>query len=80
MDITLTQILHRLLPDIEWLMNDNDLSTLTILSPNVAKPTQNQVDAMLQIIEQEIKDTANAKSALLNRLGITEDEAKLLLA
>jgi|688.fasta_scaffold431122_2 hypothetical protein len=30
--------------------------------------------------EQALKDAEIAKAALLNRLGITEDEAKLLLA
>lgn len=30
--------------------------------------------------EQTLKDAEIAKAALLNRLGITEDEAKLLLA
>lgn len=80
MDITLTQILHRLLPDIEWVMNDDDLSTLTILTEGVSKPTQSQVNQMRQTITNERQQAVEAKTALLNRLGITEEEAKLLLS
>lgn len=79
MEITLVEILHRLLPEVEWVMNDYDLETLTIITPNVAKPTQEQIDQMRNTILTERQQAADAKANLLSRLGITEDEARLLL-
>jgi hypothetical protein len=38
-----------LLPNVEWvLQNSNDLTTLRILTPNVAAPTQADVDNWIQ--------------------------------
>jgi hypothetical protein len=49
-----------------------------------AQPTDKEIQAALkacQLVEAaEIKSNATAKSALLTKLGITEDEAKLLLS
>lgn len=39
----------------------------------------NKGTAEFNAMQAEIANKASAKSALLNRLGITEDEAKLLL-
>ena len=39
-----------------------------------------QLDASLETAVEEEQQTKSAKAALLERLGITEDEAKLLLA
>jgi len=79
MDIELTQILHRLLPNIEWVMNDDDLSTLVILTPNVSNPTVEDVQSMRQQMENELMQIENQRQELLARLGITQEEAKLLL-
>ena len=49
-------------------MNDEELTQYEIDKANVAAKAQAEVDAV------------QAKAALLNRLGITEEEAKLLLA
>ena len=55
----------------------------TWLSPT-PKPTQEELDALwdptLAAIEQEKADKAAARQALLDRLGITADEARMLLA
>lgn len=80
MEITLVEILHRLLPEIEWVMNDYDFETLTIITPNVVKPTQEQINAMRSTIIAERQQAADTKASLLAKLGITEDEAKLLLS
>lgn len=63
--------------DVETIMDfdDNDLAQLEI------DKTEN--DKINAIIAAEIKDRADkadAKSALLIKLGLTEDEAKLLLS
>jgi hypothetical protein len=46
--------------------------------------TQSELDAELKVIESKLQAEAEAKAAekaaLLDRLGITEEEAKLLLA
>jgi hypothetical protein len=49
-------------------MNDEELAQYEIDKANVAAKAQAEVDAV------------QAKAALLDRLGITEEEAKLLLA
>ncbi len=67
----------------EWTLDGDDYAGLTWLS-NSTKPTKAQLDKLWEstladiAAEQEAK--AEAKAALLARLGITEDEAKLLLA
>jgi len=57
---------------IEWL---DDTQT---------QPTQVEIDAAFKACEadelEKAKTNAAAKSALLDKLGITEDEAKLLLS
>ena len=76
-------ILTRHYPNTEWTLNGDEYSGLTWLS-DTPKPTQEELDAMwdatLAMIEQEKADKAAARQALLNRLGITADEARMLLA
>ena len=79
--ISLVQILHRLLPDIEWVMNDDDLSTLVILTPNVENPTVEQVEAMRITILNEIENTKTQRQAALDKLaalGLEPDDLKAL--
>ena len=75
-------ILTRHYPNMEWTLNGDDYSGLTWLSPT-DKPTQEELDALweptLALIEQEKADKTAARQALLDRLGITEDEARMLL-
>jgi hypothetical protein len=48
---------------------------------NAEEIAQQQIDAAaFEIIRNEEADKANAKAALLERLGITADEAALLLS
>jgi hypothetical protein len=66
----------------EWTLVDNDPSTLVWLSES-AKPSKEDLDLAAAVIENEMLEKqlqAQAKrQALLDKLGITEDEAKLLL-
>jgi hypothetical protein len=79
MDIA--QILGRKFSNNEWTLNGDDYAGLVWLSDN-AKPTEKQLQDLWPTVKQELLDEeANkltAKTALLERLGITEDEAKLL--
>lgn len=66
----------------EWVLNGNDYSGLTWLSES-NKPTKKELDDLWSEVQteiaNEIADKATKKAALLDRLGITADEAKLLL-
>ena len=78
-----TKILLAKYPDSEWTLNGDNYEGLVWLS-DTDKPTKKQLDDLWAEVQAEIVAEAEAKAAekaaLLDRLGITEDEAKLLLA
>ncbi len=67
----------------EWTLNGDTYEGLTWLS-DTPKPTKATLDGLWAEVQQEIADAVTAKqvarTALLGRLGITADEAKLLLS
>jgi hypothetical protein len=67
----------------EWVLDGDDYSGLTWLS-ETNKPTKKQLDDLWPIVKKEIEDEKASKSAdkqaLLDRLGINADEAKLLIS
>jgi hypothetical protein len=71
-------------PDAEFSFTDNDYSTIKWDKIKGDAPTQEEIDvAIKQIKADEIKAAAKAvtdKAALLAKLGLTADEAKLLLS
>ena len=75
-------ILTRKYKDAEWTLNGDDYAGLTWVSDST-KPTKAALDALWDEvkaeIEAEIKGKAAAKASLLEKLGITADEAKILL-
>ena len=81
--ITKKEMIAQLKSEYPVLKTGNDENGYTELSNDEYELTiSNWADAELAKIaeEAEIEANAAAKAALLNRLGITEDEAKLLLA
>ena len=80
----LNQAIKYLRPTAEFSFTDNDYSTIKwdVLEGNA--PTQAELDAAIEQVKANEQTQAEAKAAqkatLLDRLGITEDEAKLLLA
>jgi hypothetical protein len=80
--IDYSAILTRKYPDTEWTINGDDYAGLTWLSES-AKPTKTELDALWSEVQAEIATEAQAKAdtknALLERLGITAEEAELLL-
>ena len=80
----LTQAIRRLRPESEFSYTDNDYSTIKWDVLEGTAPTQAQIDKAIKDIQAEesskAEADASAKAALLNRLGITADEAKLLLS
>jgi hypothetical protein len=80
----LVKAIKSLKPGAEFSIVDNDYSTITWDVLEGKAPTQAQIDSEIEKIQAaELAaeaEKAAAKSALLERLGITEEEAKLLLA
>jgi hypothetical protein len=66
----------------EWWIKGNDYDTLDWLSDGDT-PSKATLDGLWASVQQEIADEASAKGeqkqAVLDRLGITADEAALLL-
>ena len=82
MTIDYTKILTMKYPGEEWTLDGEDYAGLNWLSDS-PKPTKETLDklwdsTLADIIAKE-KAKAEAKAALLERLGITADEAALLL-
>ena len=81
MDIALT--LTRKFAGEIWTLNGDDYEGLTWLS-DTAKPTKAKLNTLWAEVQSEMQAEAAAKIALreelLARLGITAEEAKLLLS
>jgi hypothetical protein len=80
----LVKAIKKLNPTAEFSFSDDDYSTIVWDVLDGDAPTQKDIDAAIkQIKADELTEAATkaaAKAALLERLGITEDEAKLLLS
>ena len=80
----LTKAIRKLKPNAEFSFNDEDYSTINWVILEGTPPTQQQIDAEIANIkiaeQEEITNKAIAKAAVLERLGITADEAALLLS
>jgi len=74
-------ILSRRYADKQWTLNGDDYDGLTWLS-DTAKPTKTKLDGLWAEVQQEIANEANAKiasrQAVLDKLGLTADEAAAL--
>jgi hypothetical protein len=81
--IQLVNAIKKLRPDAEFSFEENDYSTIKwdLLEGNA--PTMAEIEQALKELDAEDKiekdRLATAKAALLVKLGITADEAKLLL-
>jgi hypothetical protein len=80
----LSKAIQNLRPGSEFSFIDDDYSTIKWDVLNGDAPTQAEIDAALNQLKADEIAEAEAKAAqkatLLERLGITEEEAKLLLA
>jgi hypothetical protein len=79
----LVQAIKSLRPDSEFSFVNNDYSTIKWDVLQGDAPTQAEINAeIVKIKNKEVADKATAEAAkadLLAKLGITADEAKLLL-
>ena len=76
------EVLNLLRPEGGWVVTGDNFEGIEFIS---CEPiTKKQFDDGLKIIDAKIAEKnqakADAKTALLEKLGITEDEAKLLLS
>jgi hypothetical protein len=80
----LSAAIQRLRPTAEFSYSNNDYSTIQWDVLEGDAPTKAEIDAAIKAIEAEEKaneaKAATDKAALLAKLGITADEAKLLLS
>lgn len=80
----LIKAIYKLKPTAQFVITDNDYSTIVWHNLDGEAPTQAEIDgAIEQIKADEIAEAeakATAKAVLLERLGISEDEARLLLS
>ena len=79
----LTKAIRLLKPNSEFSYQNNDYSTIKWDVLNGEAPSQKEIDAALKKVEADElaleAKTAADKAALLEKLGINADEAKLLL-
>ena len=80
----LAKAIYKLKPSAEYSLINNDYSTIKWDVLEGDAPTQAEINtAIEQVKADEITQAtakATAKAALLERLGITQDEANLLLS
>jgi hypothetical protein len=81
--IYMSKAIQKLKPNSEFSFTDDDYSTINWINLDGKAPTQSEIDAAIeQVKADEIAEAATKaaqRQALLERLGITEDEARLLL-
>ena len=80
----LVKAIKKLKPTAEFSFTSDDYSTIKWDILDGEAPTQAEIDAAIEQVKADeiakAEAKATKKAALLDRLGITEDEAKLLLA
>ena len=80
----LVKAIKKLKPTAEFSFTDDDYSTIKWDVLDGEAPTQKEIDAAIKEVKadqaQAEETKATAKAALLDRLGITAEEAQLLLS
>ena len=80
----LVKAIRKLKPDSEFSYTNDDYSTVKWDVLNGDAPTQKEIDAAIKEIKAdeiaEAQTKATQRQAILDRLGITAEEAKLLLS
>ncbi len=76
----LAKALMALRPGKEFVFDNDDLSTVRWLDPEVTTPTQEEVDAELARQAQEEVDKKATAEVKLQALGLTVEDLKALLS
>lgn len=70
-------------PNAQWVIDGDDYDSLQWHSQDIPKPTLRELKDLLPLVEaakeKVAQETAAKKQALLDKLGITEAEAKILI-
>lgn len=77
MDIA--KILVKIRPNEEWSLSGNEYDNLIWLS-DTTKPTLEEIQAGESLVVNEENNKAARKAAILERLGLTEEELKVVLS
>ena len=84
MENYLVTAIQKLKPNAEFSYTDNDYSTIKWIKLEGTAPTQAEIDVAIEQVKAEEAQAAatkaTAKAALLAQLGITEEQARLLLS
>lgn len=79
----LVKAINKLKPNAEFSFTDDDYSTIKWDVLDGEAPTQAEIDAAIVQVKAdeitEVETKATARQALLTKLGITEEEARILL-
>ena len=79
----ITAAIFHIAPGAEFSFTDADLSTLVWHSEDIERPTDKDIIAAIPLAkkaqEAEVNAKLAARAAILDRLGITAEEAALLL-
>jgi hypothetical protein len=80
----LAKAINKLRPTAEFSFTDNDYGTIQWDILEGEAPTKAEIDAAIEEVKAdeiaELEAKATQKAALLDRLGITQEEASLLLS
>ena len=76
----LSQAIHNLRPNTEWTLSGDDYENIVWHTSGVEPISKEELDAELNRLKEIETQKPILKAALLDRLGLTEEEAKLLLA
>jgi hypothetical protein len=74
------EAVNNLRPDTEWTMADDDVENIIWHTEGVEPISSKELQDEIARLENIEAQKPVLKAALLDRLGITEDEAKLLLS
>ena len=79
----LAKAINKLKPNSEYTIQNNDYSTINWIVLDGDAPTQAEINAAIEQLKiDEVREAETQKAqrqAILDRLGLTADEAKLLL-
>ena len=82
-DMKTAQAISALTNHSEWAWTGDNYSNINWVKIDTQIPTEAEIEAKIKAKEideiKQVKDKAKAKAALLERLGITADEAALLV-
>lgn len=83
-NLDIIDAIRHLAPEAQFSFQETDLTTLVWDSVDIDRPTDEDILDAVPVVQAAkaalVAEEAAAKAALLERLGITADEARLLLS